>query len=150
MPTRHAAPFAVLTVHPGLHGVDDRRIARAAAQVADELVPDILPTRVRVPLGQGRRGQQHAGCTEAALSATTFEEALLKWMQLTDGIGESVEGGDLMPFCLDGVHQAGTCGSTVDEHRAGATHALVAAVPHVGEPDVVVQGVEQGAIATDP
>src|SRR3569832_437074 len=60
-----------------LHGLDDVLVARAAADVAVQLLANFRFARVRVPLAQVERAHHHARRAEAALQAVAFLERRL-------------------------------------------------------------------------
>ena len=99
-----------------LHGLDDVRVAGAAAQVAFQTLADLLLGRVRIALQQGGRGHQEARCAEAALQAVLTPEGFLQGLQLAV-LGQAFDGGQLAPIRLDGEQGARLDWSVVDEDR---------------------------------
>src|SRR5216117_1336619 len=77
-----------------LDRLHDVVVAGAPAQVAFELVADLLLRRFRIALEQLAGGQNHAGRAEAALQAVLLPETLLDRMQVPV-LREPLNGGDL-------------------------------------------------------
>src|SRR5262245_35504173 len=77
-----------------LDRLDDVVVAGAAAEVALELVPDLLLGCVRVPLDQLHRRHDHARRAEAALQPVLLPEALLHGVKLPVR-GEALDGLEL-------------------------------------------------------
>ena len=57
------------------------------------------------------------------------------------GVGEPLDGGDLLAVDGDREHQAGAHRPAVEQHRAGAAHAVLAADVGAGQPEVVAERV---------
>src|SRR5262249_57602960 len=66
-----------------LDGLDDVDVARAAAEVARDRMPNLGLARVGILLQQRGRRHHHARCAEATLQPVLLEEALLHGAQLT-------------------------------------------------------------------
>src|SRR6266849_9584241 len=87
----------------GLHRLDDLRIGGAAAQVAGEIVLDLLVVRIGMAVEQLLRHQHEAGRAEAALEGALLDEGLLHRIELSarvemlDGrhLGAVDEGGEI-------------------------------------------------------
>src|SRR4051812_7887543 len=63
------------------NGLEDSRVARAAAQIAGQRRADILLARFRRTRQQLDGGENHPGRTDAALGAAPLEERLLYCVQ---------------------------------------------------------------------
>ena len=107
--------------------LDDRAIAGAAAQDAAERVLRFAFARPRVPTQQRDRGEQHAGRADAALRGAVEMKGGAKPSHDRVAVAETLDGFDGAPFDLPDAGQAGADGFAVDEHRAGAAVAGVAA-----------------------
>src|SRR4051812_22582928 len=83
----------------GLNGLDDVVIARAAADVAIEPVPDFVVAEARLALHQRYRRHHHPGGTEAALQSVIVAESLLHRVQGAV-LRQALDCGDLCPFSL--------------------------------------------------
>ena len=66
----------------GPNGSHDRRVARAAAEVAGQPGPDLIIRRTRGSGEQRRRGDEHARRAEAALDTPGLEERALERAQI--------------------------------------------------------------------
>ena len=88
------------------------------------------------------RGADLAGCAVAALEAIVFDERGLHGMHLV-GRAETFDGRDAVAFVHHREREAGVDAASVDDHRAGATLAVIATFLGAGEVQVVAQRVEQ-------
>ena len=87
-------------------------------------------------------GGDHAGRAEAALQRVMLTEGFLQGREL--GVtGEPFDGHDLGALGLHREHQAGAHGCAVDENRAGAAHAVLAAHMGAGQPQMMAQAIRQ-------
>ena len=124
-----------------LDRLHDVLVAGAAAQVAgDHVAGLVVGGRGVVAQPGGDRGQE-AGRAEAALQPVALEERLLHRAERAVRLGEPLDGGDLASVGRDREHQAGAHRPAVDQHRAGAAHAVLAADVGAGEAEVVAQRV---------
>ncbi len=89
-----------------------------------------------------RRQHQEARRAEAALQAVVVDEGLLQRMQLL-AVGEPFDGADLPAVGLDREHQAGADRLAVEDDRAGAADAVLAADMRAGLAAVVADRVDQ-------
>src|SRR5712692_4028675 len=116
----------------GLYGVDDVLIARAAAQVAVESVPDLFLGGLWIALEQLPGGHDHARRAETALQGMLVPESLLDGMQMAIG-GEALDGQHLAAVGLDGEHGAGLYSVAVERHGAGPANGSLAPDVRPGE-----------------
>ena len=123
--------------------VDDVRIGRAAAQVAAHVFADFGVALGVAFLDAGDRRHDLAGRAVAALEGVVIDEGLLHRMQRAVRLGEAFDGGDLLALDARGERQARQHAAAVDQHRAGAALAMVAALLGAGQADVLAQRVEQ-------
>src|SRR6202022_4191165 len=99
---------------------------------------------------RGGRGEQlgarhdHAGRAEAALHRVARPERLL---ERTEAVGrsEALDGGDARALELDGQEQAAPGAAPVDQHRARAADAVLAAHVGAGEREVFPEEVRERA-----
>src|SRR5262249_49631009 len=84
----------------------------------------------------------------AALRRAELGERLLQRMQLA-AVRHALDGLDLAALALDRQGEAGQDGLTVDEHRAGAALAELAAVLGAGELEVLAQYLEERLVDGD-
>src|SRR2546428_5615864 len=134
--------MAELAADIGLHRVHDLRVARAAAEVALERGADRLAIGPRLALEEGQRRQQHARRAEAALHGAVAHERLLQRMQATVALqpAQRDDGAASQPR---GQDEARGHRPPVEQHRADAAHALVAALLDVEDAQRVAQQLEQ-------
>src|SRR5437899_1442923 len=71
--------------------LDDELVARAAAQVPRDSVPDLVLARIGVLAQQVVCGQHHAGSAEAALEPLVFYEGPLDRMQAVRARGTALD-----------------------------------------------------------
>src|SRR5207245_6640343 len=90
--------------------------------------------------------EQHARGAVAALGGTELDEGSLQRVQLR-GRAQALDGRDRSALDLDGEEQAAQLRLAVDEHRAGAALAQLAAVLGAGEAEVFTQHLEQRLVA---
>jgi hypothetical protein len=109
----------------GFNGFNDVLVARAAAEIALESVPDIVPRGVGIAPEQLIGCDNHAGRAEAALQAVFLPKALLQRVQIAIG-PQAFNGGDFCTVSLDGKQGAGFCGLPVQQHGAGAAQGSFA------------------------
>src|SRR5688572_13639496 len=115
-------------------------VAGAAAEVAGEHLAHLRLARARVFLEVRLEGHDDAGGAEAALQPVHLVQRLLQGRELSV-LRHRLDGGDLVALHLHRVDEAGARGLAVDEHRAGAAHAVLAADMRSGEPAVLAQHV---------
>ena len=85
---------------------------------------------------------QHARGAEAALQGIAPLERIL---QVGDGagIGHALDGLDRGAVALHRKHEAAAHHGAVEQHRAGAAHALLAADMAAGQAEVIAQEIDQ-------
>src|SRR5436190_18227255 len=125
-----------------LDGLDDVVVARAAAEVALELVANLLLRGLGIALDELRRRHDHAGSAEAALQAVLLPEAFLDRVELAV-LGHPFDGRDLGAVGLDRKHGAGLHRLALEMNGAGA--ALAGVAPHVraGQPRQLANEVDE-------
>jgi hypothetical protein len=148
-----------------VRGGDDRRIARAAAEVAGERVIDLLRAQRRVAaLGPGgilvEREQRHheARRAEAALGAVALDQRPLDRMRRAVRAAEVFDREQLATVQLADEANAGVdrpvadtaVAQAADRDCAGAAIALIAALLGAGPPLDQAQPVEHGHGRVDP
>src|SRR5229473_322897 len=125
-----------------LNGLDDIVVARAAAEIAVELVPDLFLRRLGIALEELRGRHDHARRAEAALQPVLLPEGVLDRVQLAV-LGHAFDRGDLRAVGLDGQHGAGLHGLAVQMDDAGPALARVAAHVRAGEPGQLADEVHE-------
>ena len=103
-----------------------------------------------VGLALQNAGDQHekTGRTEAALQAVMLHEGALQRVELFS-VGQAFDGADFFAVRLDRKHQTGAHRRAVDQHRAGAAHAMLAADMGAGLAAIFADGVDQRAARFD-
>jgi len=126
------------------HRRHDLAVAGAAAEHAAEAVHDLC----RAGAGRGAqhlgRGDQHAGRAGAALRRAMAQERPLKAVQAAVS-GEALHGLHAAARSLGQRHHAAAHLGAVEQHRAGAAVAGVAAHLGPGEAEIVAQRVGEAA-----
>src|SRR5713226_4073485 len=125
-----------------LNGLDDIVVARAAAEIAVELVPDLFLRRLGIALEELRRRHDHARRAEAALQPVLLPEGVLDRVQLAV-LGHAFDRGDLRAVGLDGQHGAGLHGLAIQMDGAGPALAGVAAHVRAREPGQLADEVHE-------
>ncbi len=134
--------LATLSPFHARNGFEDARERAAAADVAVEALLDLFGRRVRMLLEQADARHDEARRAEAAHQRVLVAERLLHRMQLV-AVGEAVDGANLLALHLDRQRRAGVDRAAVDDHRAGAAGAAIAAALVAGEIGAHAQRVEQ-------
>ena len=125
-----------------LDGVDDVLIAGAAAEIAGDAFANLAIGRRRVVVQERHRRHDHARRAVAALKAVLFPEPGLDRMQIAV-LCQPLDGRDLRPAGLDREDRARLRAAAVDDHRAGAALAGVAADVRAGQAQLLAQEVHQ-------
>ena len=116
----------------------DLAIAGAAAEDAAESVHDSGRARARRGAQQLRCGDQHARRAGAALRRAMAQEGPLQPVQPSFG-GEALHGLHVAPCGLGQRHHAAADLGAVEQHRAGAAVARVAADLGPGQAEIVAE-----------
>ncbi len=127
---------------------DDFRIGGAAAEIAGEIVPDLVVVRIGMLLEQLARHQDEAGRAEAALGRAAFEEGLLHRDQL------AVRGECSTVTTVLAVGEGREIETTrhrraVDQHRAAAAQALRAAFARAEQVEALLQHFDEILVRRD-
>ena len=109
-----------------LHRFDDLGISSAAAEVAGEVMADVILARVRLLFEQLGCHHHEPGRAEAALECAAIDKGLLHIGQSAAGI-EILDGRHLFAVDPDTEIEAAGNGLAVDHHGAAAAQALAAA-----------------------
>ncbi len=133
------AGHVVIDVLLAVQGVDDRAIARAAADIALQRVRQVVLAMLVESLGGGRH--HHAGGAIAALEGLGVVERLLDRMELAV-LGQALDRRDLVALAAEGRHETGVERRAVDPHGAGAAVARVAALLDAEHLEVAQEGAQ--------
>src|SRR6266513_637630 len=117
-------------------------IPGAAAKVACNGFLDSFPVGISFAVEERFRGHQDPRGAVAALRGAEVGESSLQGMQLR-AAAEPFDRLHRAAFALGGEHQAGKLRRAVDQHRAGAALAQLAAVLGAGEAEVLAQHFEK-------
>src|SRR5215472_42883 len=105
---------------------DDIGVAGAAADVACQAIADLALGSRTTPQDQVARRDQHPRRAVAALQCVMLVKIAAQ--RFHDPVtGEALDGFDPALVASDGEHQARARRLTVDQHRAGAAHPVLAA-----------------------
>src|SRR5260370_21240102 len=135
----------VSSLHPAggqLPSLEDRRVAGAPAQVSCQCLADVVARRSRIRLEQRLGREQDAWRAVAALCRPELGERLLQRMELTPG-GHPFDRRDRAALDLDWEQEAAQRRLAVDEHRARAALAQLAAMLGARELHVLAQNLEE-------
>ena len=108
----------------------------------------VLVADVGLALEHAGRQHQKARRAEAALQSVVLDERLLQRVQLV-AVRQALDGADLASLGLHREHQARAHRFAVDQHRAGAADAVLAADMGPGLAAIVADGIDQGAPRID-
>ena len=103
---------------------------------------------IGLALQHAGRQHQKAGRAEAALQAVMLHEGALQRIELV-AVRQAFDGADLLAVRLHREHQARAHRLAVDEHRAGAADAVLAADMRAGLPAILADRVGQRAPRLD-
>src|SRR3989454_265267 len=122
-------------------------IAGAPAEIAGNCFTDLPVGRCRVLFEQGLGGQQEPRGTETALQPVVLAEGLLDGMEPL-AVGQAFDGRQHRAVELDREEQAASHRLAVEQHRAGAAHAGLAAVRAASSISAVVGAQPASAAST--
>ena len=125
------------------HGLDNLAIAGAAAQHTAQGALHLGLARLRFAPQQRLGAHQHAGGTDAALRRAKRDEGALQRRQRAVGLGQAFDRDHAAPGALAQRDDARADLFAVEQHRAGAAVACMAADLRAGESQVVAQCVGQ-------
>src|SRR5579862_6176481 len=103
-----------------LHRLDDLRVSGAAAEIAGQIMLDVLVARVRMLLQELMHHEDEARRAEAALECAAIDEGLLHDRQRAVGI-ERFNGGDAL--AVDPRREIKAAGNRLVVDQDGATTA---------------------------
>lgn len=138
----HSA-LCILSLEARLHDcLKDLRVPGAATQISCQARPDLFVSRVRYPLEQFYRSQNHARSARAALGAAELYERFLNLVKPVSG-GNSFNARYLSAFSLDNRDKTTVDQLAVEQYRTGPAFALAAAFLRSGQPQIVTQHVQK-------
>ena len=127
-----------LGMHDAPHGVLDRPVAGAAAEVALQRARQI----VELLWGEAGDRRDHARGAEAALEPLRVQEPLLDGRQRPVGRGEALDGGDFAALGAHGRKDAAVHRAPVDMDGAGPAVARVAALLDAEPAELAQEGAQ--------
>src|SRR6266540_4406304 len=130
------------------YGVHDLQVTPAAAEVAGQVVLDLVGGRRRVLLKQGFGGQDEAGGAVRTLERGVVDEGLLDRVKAAV-LGERLDGHDRLVGNQHAEQQAGADRLAFQQDRAGATHPDPAPLAHTEQLEFAAQYVEQSMVRRD-
>ena len=127
----------------------DMHAIRLRVNGRDQLADASLSQRGGIGVGEVGLGEhEEARGAEAALQRVVIAEGLLQIRQLL-AVGEPFHGAYLGAVGLNAEDQAGAHRSVVQDHRAGAADAVLAAQVGAGVAQVVAEHIGQGPAGLD-
>src|SRR5438876_5868133 len=123
----------------------DRRVPRAAAEIAADGGGDLGARRPGRRIEERLRRHEHPGSAVAALGRTLFGEGDLQRMEVL-GTREAFDGRHLRIANEGGERQAREDRHAVDENGAGATLAELASVLRAGETELLAKDLEERVV----
>src|SRR6266567_3327256 len=131
-----------------LHRLDDFRIGATAAQIAGEVMTDLVLVRVRVFGEELARHQHEARRAKAALGGSAFEKGLLHGAQFS-ARRQMLDRHDLGAVGEDRKEETPRHRLAVDQHRAAAAQALGAALARAEEVEALLQELHEVLVRRD-
>src|SRR5580692_12292377 len=122
---------------------DDAGVAGAAAEVAAQDIANFGFRRMRIAGEEIGERHQNARRAETALQRVIVAERLLQGVERAVGCGERFHGAHLAAFGLHREREAGARGDAVDQHRAGAADAVLAADMGAGSAEPLAEEIAQ-------
>ncbi len=107
-------------------------VARAAAKVSRERVADLVLVRRRVFPQERHECHEDSRRAKAALQPVRFAERRLNRVQRAVSIREPFHSGQLLAIGLDRKHQTRSHSLAIQQHRARAADAMLAAYMRTG------------------
>src|SRR5215831_8806837 len=144
----HLSRSCLALARGDLHRLDDLRIGGAAAEVAGQIVADLIVVRIRIAFEQLRGHQNKARGAVAALEGAGLDKGLLHRAQRI-AIGERlhrVHFGAVDERCE--IEAAGD-GGAVDQYGAAAAHALAAALARAHQIELALQDLDEIVMRLD-
>src|SRR5262249_32802089 len=123
-------------------GGDDVLVAGAAAEVTGDGLANLWLGGIRAVLQELRQRHEETRRAEPALQAVVLPEGLLQRIEPV-AVGQRLHGPDLTTVHLCRKEQAGPDSGAIDDPRAGAAHAVLAAEVRARELEIVTQEVGQ-------
>src|SRR6516225_1379910 len=141
---------ALALARRNLDRVDDLGIGGAAAEIAREIVPDLILVRVGMRFEQLRRHQHEAGRAVSALERTGLDEGFLHGIEIVRvRVRERLDRAHLGAVDERGQVEAAGDGRAVHQHGAAAAHALPTALARAHEIEFALQQLDEVVMRLD-
>src|SRR5690242_10936770 len=131
-----------------LDRVDDFRIGPATAQVAGEVVLDLLVAWIGMLLEQRLGHQNEARRAVPALESAAFDEGILHWIEALAAV-QVLHGDDLGSIGKHAKIKTARYRLVIDDHRAAAAQALAAAFTRSGQAEFGLQDFDEVLLRLD-
>src|SRR5215471_13488099 len=133
-----------------LDRVDDLGIGGAAAEIAREIVPDLLLVRVGMGVEQLRRHQHEARRAVSALEGAGLDEGFLHGIEIVRArVRERLDRRYLGAVDERGQVEAAGDGRAVHQHGAAPAQALAAALARAHQIEVALQQLDEVVMRLD-
>src|SRR5262245_59912070 len=133
-----------------LDRVDDLGIGGAAAEIAREVVPDLILVRIGMRLQQLRRHQHEARRAVPALEGAGLDEGFLHGAEIERvRIRERLDGPHLGAVDEGGQVEAAGDGRAVHQHGAAAAQSLAAALARAHQIEFALQQLDEVVMRLD-
>ena len=111
-------------------------VTSAAAQIAGDGMTDFLFIWIRIVFQERDQSHQDTGGTETTLGTMRFPESFLDGMQVR-GVPKAFDGLYLVTIGLDGKHQTGANGLTVEQDRTSTADTMFTSDVSTSQTDVM-------------
>ena len=128
-----------------IHCVNNFGIASAAANVASQIIPDLLLGGVRILIQQGNHRQNHTRCTEAALECKAVYKCLLDRVEQI-ALFHALNGNDFPALYFTGERCTGGNDLSVQKNSASAAVAIVTSLFHTGKAKFLTEHIHQRSV----
>src|SRR6516165_4334135 len=133
-----------------LDRVDDLGIGGAAAEIAREVVPDLILVRVGMGLQQLRRHQHETRRAVSALEGAGLDEGFLHGAEIERvRVRERLDGAHLGAVDERGQVEAAGNGRAVHQHGAAAAQSLAAALARAHQIEFALQQLDEVVMRLD-
>src|SRR6516164_4939799 len=148
--TSSSGRTAIALARRDLDRVHDLGIGGAAAEIAREIVPDLILIRIGMCREQLRRHQHEARRAVSALERTGLDERLLHGIEIVRvRVRERLDRAHLGAVDERGQVEAAGDGRAVHQHGAAAAHALPAALARAHQIEFALQQLDEVVMRLD-
>jgi hypothetical protein len=111
-------------------------VTSAAAQIAGDGMTDFLFIWIGIIFQERHQSHQDTWSTETTLRTVGFPESFLDGMQVR-GVTKAFDGLYLVTIGLDGKHQTGANGATIEQDCAGTADTMFTSDVSTGQTEVM-------------